>query len=177
VSYDTQFYLDETRVALESAQIVLPRIIEETGAMSIIDVGCGTGGWAVVAQGLGADVKGVDWGVPSHLRLVKAYVDHDLSNGYDCTGWDLAVCLEVAEHLPAEAAEPLVAGLAAAKAILFSAATPGQPGVGHIHCRPHAYWHGLFRAEGFEWTHVGGWFDEPVADFYRRNMFLYREVS
>jgi SAM-dependent methyltransferase len=178
MSYDFDFYVEESRVARESAQVVLPRILAETGAKTVADVGCGTGAWAATAEELGCQVVGVDHGVPRELLLIDNFQDCDLNReGFACLNTDLAICLEVAEHLDPRVAAFLIHGLSFARAVLFSAATPGQPGVGHIHCRPHAYWHGLFRAEGFEWTHVGGWFDEPVADFYRRNMFLYREVS
>ena len=177
MTYDLAFYAEETRVAAASAFVVMPEVLRLTNATSVIDIGCGTAAWAAEAARHGCEVKGVDWGVPESLRLIRAYVDHDLTGGYDCTGWDLAICLEVAEHLPASAAEPLVAGLAGATTILFSAATPGQPGVGHINCRSHDYWHTLFSTYGLAPTHVGAWFDEPVADFYRRNLHLYERAT
>ena len=174
MTYTEAFYAEEGRVARESALVVLPRILGETHARTVIDIGCCTGQWAAVASELGCEVRGVDWNVPGDLTVIDTYIDHDLSLGYSCAGWDLAVCLEVAEHLPAEASVRLVEGLADATAVLFSAATPGQPGVGHINCQPHDYWHALFADCGLEPTHVGNWFSDPVADFYRRNMFLYR---
>lgn len=173
MTYDLAFYQQETDIALTSARIVLPDILADTAATSVIDIGCGTGAWAHVAELAGCDVKGVDLAVPRDLLLIRAYTDHDLARGYDCTGWDLAICLEVAEHLPAEAAELLVAGLVGANNVLFSAATPGQPGVGHINCQPHEYWHDLFARYGHTYEWVGPRYREPVADFYIRNMFLY----
>lgn len=174
MTYGAEFYAEETRVAQESAAIVMPRILEETGARSVIDIGCGTGSWAQAATSLGVLSMGVDWNVPGDLVLIDTYLDQDLRHGYPCWGFDLAVCLEVAEHLPEDSADPLVTGLCQADTVLFSAATPGQPGVGHVNCQPHGYWHDLFAAEGFVPEFIGGWFDEPVADFYRRNLYLYR---
>jgi hypothetical protein len=47
--------------------------------------------------------------------------------------FDLALCLEVAEHLPAAAGDSLVRRLASVGArILFSAAIPGQGGRNHV---------------------------------------------
>ena len=176
MTYDLAFYEAETEVAYTSANLVLPVILQLTGAHTVIDIGCGTGAWAAVAADLGCEVRGVDKDVPVHLQLVPV-VDRDLTAGYDCTGWDLAICLEVAEHLEEEAGPPLIKGLAWAGAVLFSAATPGQPGIGHINCRPHDYWHDLFARHGYTPAHVGPLFTEPVASFYIRNMFLYRRTT
>lgn len=172
--YDDNFYALETEVAVKSAEVVLPWVLAETGAKSVIDIGCGTGGWAYVAKGLGCEVLGVDHQVPPDLQLLEEWIDHDLEQGYDCWEWDLAICLEVAEHLPEEASQHLIDGLAKAEAVLFSAATPGQPGVGHINCQPHDYWHLCFAQHDLYPTFIGGRFNEPVADFYRRNMYLYQ---
>ena len=173
MTYDLAFYELESQVARESAEVVLPWLFARHPQIwSVIDVGCGTGAWATQAGLLRRAAYGVDLGVPLDLTTC-IYVDHDLTGGYDCVA-DLAICLEVAEHLPAESAEPLVRGLAQAELVLFSAATPGQPGVGHINCQPHTYWHALFADHGMTPTYVGGEFTDPVADFYRRNMYLYQ---
>lgn len=175
--YDLDFYREEGRVALEAAQVVLPElrsylIENDYWPRSLIDVGCGVGSWVTVAQQLGLVAVGVDL-IPQNWRHTPHIIQHDLTNGFPCTNYDIAVCLEVAEHLPAHSAEPLVAGLARAGIVLFSAATPGQPGINHINCQPHDYWHAQFAQHGMTPTHIGPLFDEPVADFYRRNMFLY----
>lgn len=178
--YDIDFYREETRVAAESAVATLPIIFSLLPTTrTVIDIGCGTGAWIREAQRLGRAGIGVDHQIPDALRVIplKSYLDVDLTYGYPCSGFDLAICLEVAEHLPPESAVPLVNGLARAQAVLFSAATPGQPGVGHINCQPHDYWHGLFLTHGLQPTHVGPTLPEEVADFYRRNMFLYTRSS
>lgn len=173
VTYDREFYELEGKVARQSAEVVLPWLFETYPEIrTVVDVGCGTGEWAAQAVRHGAYSYGIDRDVPADLAAT--YIANlDLASEADFGACDLAICLEVAEHLPAEAAERLVKGLAASTLILFSAATPGQPGVGHINCQPHEYWHGLFAEHGFEWTHIGPTFGEPVADFYCRNMFLY----
>lgn len=171
--YDEAFYEAEDQVAAESAAHTLPQLLDLHHIQTVIDVGCGTGAWAWTAQQHGRSVVGVDHGVPPQIRRPITWIDCDLTNGYPCTGFDLAICLEVAEHLPAESADPLVNGLARARMILFSAATPGQPGVNHINCQDHTYWHERFLTHGFQWEHVGPQLPEQVADFYRRNMFLY----
>lgn len=171
--YDIAFYEAETSIALNSAAVVLPDLLSTYEIRSLIDIGCGTGGWAWTAQSLGVPSVGVDWDVPEGLMLPITFRDADLKGGYRCDGFDMAVCLEVAEHLPDTAAPGLVKGLCRARVVLFSAATPGQPGVGHINCQPHDYWHRLFAEDGFTASHIGPNYTDPVADFYIRNMHLY----
>lgn len=174
--YNDWFFEEEGAVARRSAEVVVPWLIDEVSPASVIDVGCGTGEWAAAAQAHGCDAYGVDGHVPEALLAINPahfrQVDLPCEIDEDC--WDLAICLELAEHLPAESAETLVAELAKAEAVLFSAATPGQPGIGHINCQPHEYWHELFAEHGKTPEFIGDKFTEPVADFYRRNMYLYR---
>jgi SAM-dependent methyltransferase len=177
MTYTPDFYTTEDEIAAASAALTLPPLFARyPSILSVIDVGCGTGAWAHTAQQHHRIAVGVDHHVPVELRRPITYVDCDLSNGYPCTGFDLAICLEVAEHLPAETAPALVNGLARARIILFSAATPGQPGVGHVNCQPHEYWHDQFLTYGFQWEHHGPTLPVEVADFYRRNMFIYERT-
>lgn len=177
MTYTDDFYLEEGRVARESAEIVLPRVLDEhvRAGSAIIDIGCGTGEWARFAWKQGWAAIGIDHGVPADDIYFPFYIDMDLT-GYipGCMGYGLAICLEVAEHLPESQAWYLVEALAQAEVVLFSAATPGQPGIGHINCQPHDYWHDLFAARGMTPTHIGPLFaGTAVADFYQRNMYLY----
>jgi hypothetical protein len=91
--------------------------------------------------------------------------------------FDLVVCLEVAEHLPAEHAERFAASLTElGDTILFSAAVPGQGGRNHINERWPSWWARLFARAGFEMIDVlraRFWHDERVSVWYRQNMFLY----
>ena len=65
--------------------------------------------------------------------------------------FDLAVCLEVAEHLPESRAAGLVADLTSmAPCVLFSAAVPGPTGTNHINSQYLPYWIELFKRHGYE---------------------------
>ena len=177
MTYSEDFYLEEGRVARESAGPVADWYMTSyPSTKTVIDVGCGTGEWARAFADRGCWVMGVDAYSPPELHVVGV-LPANLLFGYKCDGYDLAVCLEVAEHLPHFTAEFLVEGLAGAVRILFSAATPGQPGVDHINCQPHEYWHGLFADHKYTPTHVGPQFDGQIADFYVRNMYLYERPA
>ena len=176
--YDEAFFEDETKVAWASVKIVGPWVIDRLGGTldTVIDVGGGTGAWAAHFHVNGVTTLNIDQYAPPG-RGLGARLYADISNGIDCTGWDLAICLEVAEHLPSTSAEPLVAGLAKAGTVLWSAATPGQPGVGHIHCQPPEYWAALFAQHGMVGEYIGDQFGPPVADFYVRNLYLYAKAA
>jgi hypothetical protein len=87
---------------------------------------------------------------------------------------DLVVCLEVAEHLPPEAAPVLVDTLCRhGKRILFSAAPPGQGGTGHLNEQPPAYWAELFARHGYRYQDIVRHRLSPeVSPWYRHNTVL-----
>jgi SAM-dependent methyltransferase len=174
MSYDTAFYRVEEDTAVRSAAIVLPYVLRMTKARSVIDVGCGTGGWLASAHG--CEIRGVDNYDGPLLIDETDFTHEDISAGISCAGFDLAICLEVGEHLPESSAPALVAGLAEARYVLFSAAIPGQGGVQHINEQWGSWWADLFAAHGY----VGSsdlrwefWGERDVADWYRQNMLLF----
>lgn len=178
MTYSEAFFTAILDGSLRSARIVLPQIIAETGAASVIDVGCGTGAWLSVAKEEGCDIRGVDGYAPGDALLIdpSEFDRQDLTDGVGCAGFDLAMCLEVAEHLPETSAAQLVAGLCHARFVLFSPAIPGQGGVGHLNEQWGSWWEPLFAAHGFvgssdlRWRH---WADSDVENWYRQNMLMF----
>jgi hypothetical protein len=177
--YDDAFFVDVEATSVASARRVVPVAVAGWRPASVIDVGCGEGIWAAVFEAEGVPAVGVDGAyVRPERRLVDRYVAWDLREPLPALGrYDLAVCLEVAEHLPAASAGTLVAGLAGlADRILFSAAVPGQGGTDHINEQPHEYWIERFVAAGFQgdvaWREQFA-ADEDVAWWYRQNMIVF----
>jgi hypothetical protein len=125
-------------------------------------------------------VHGVDgFALDADLMIERDEFERlDLTDGYDCSGYDLAICLETGEHLPESAAVPLVAGLCGAPIVLFSGATPDQGGgPGHINEQPHEWWDALFAQHGYTGSdEIRRRFegDGRVAGFYQRNLTLYK---
>src|SRR5262249_55540494 len=93
--------------------------------------------------------------------------------------FDLALCLEVAEHLPAKSARALVESLAAAApVVLFSAALPGQGGTHHVNEQWPLYWERLFAENGMQKRDVLRpliWRNRSISDCYRQNIYLFKE--
>jgi hypothetical protein len=171
--------------SLNSAGVLIPIVLEYMTPSSVLDIGCKHGEWLSVFQRHGiADVQGLDrarWRAevlidPATFRVV------DLSKPFSIDRrFDLSVCVEVAEHLPESAAEPLVRELtAAAPVVLFSAALPGQGGHGHVNEQPHAFWDSLFAGRDFvkmDCLRPRIWQDARVAWWYRQNIFLYASAE
>ena len=91
--------------------------------------------------------------------------------------FDLAISLEVAEHLPASRANTFIEDLCMrAPAVMFSAAIPLQGGVGHLNERWPSWWAKLFAAHNFaaiDCIRPLIWSDNDVATWYRQNTVLF----
>jgi 2-polyprenyl-3-methyl-5-hydroxy-6-metoxy-1,4-benzoquinol methylase len=105
---------------------------------SFLDVGGGAGSWCAVAKGLGVQrVRLLDACPPAQVLpdlTQEEQVQVNLEAGIPDQGmFDLVICIEVIEHLSDEAAERLVKQITnSTNVVLFSAAIPGQGGIGHI---------------------------------------------
>lgn len=119
---------------------------------SVIDVGCGPGVYLVPFKPH-CRVLGVD-GAPEAGKALEPgeFVTADFRADWRPeSAFDLALCIEVGEHLPPDRADYLVDLLTTcADAVFFSAAQPGQGGTLHLNEQPKAYWLEKFRARGFD---------------------------
>jgi len=91
---------------------------------------------------------------------------------------DLALCLEVAEHLPEHVAKALVKLLCVySDTILFGAAIPNQGGTGHINEQWQTYWEKLFNENGFGAAEVQPDIrnNPEIEMWYKNNIVLYEK--
>jgi SAM-dependent methyltransferase len=124
------------------------------GARRLADVGAGSGAFAAEAQRHGHSVEACEFALGGRLYArwqgVRCY-------GFDLrrepparlgSGFDLVYCFEVAEHLPADLGDHLVRFLAQLSPVMvFTAAPPGQGGLGHVNEQPCEYWIERFERE------------------------------
>jgi SAM-dependent methyltransferase len=182
--YDDDFYRAIGGWAAQSAAAVVPIVDELVAPGSVVDVGCGTGAWlaAWIDHGV-ADVIGIDG---DHVPRSELALPADRFRPADLTrppvlerSFDLALCLEVAEHLDPDDGDALVAYLVSlAPVVLFSAAIPGQGGVDHVNEQWPGYWARRFARHGYRAADVVRpriWEDDAVAWFYRQNIVVYAE--
>ncbi len=179
--YSPKFYrqLDATR---DAAREILPIIIDLLKPASMVDVGCGAGHWLAAAAELGInDILGVDgeWALKTQLAIPREkFVAHDLRTPLKLgRKFDVALSLEVAEHLPESHAETLVETLCElAGRVVFSAAIPGQGGRHHVNEQWPGYWADLFRRCGYECCDVLRsriWDNPRVMWYYAQNCLIF----
>jgi 2-polyprenyl-3-methyl-5-hydroxy-6-metoxy-1,4-benzoquinol methylase len=115
--YDASFYSPEgPGDSLHSANVVVPLVNSMIQPESVVDVGCGSGVWLSVFREHG--VKRILAIEGSHvdanwLRIPRDCIKFiDLCRSFESQEtFDLALCLEVAEHLPAKSAQDLIQSL------------------------------------------------------------------
>jgi SAM-dependent methyltransferase len=184
--YNPKFYreLDATR---DSARIILPMIIDLMKIdllkpASIIDVGCGAGHWLAVAGELGLqDILGIDgeWALKTQLAIPREkFVEHDLRTPLMLgRKFDVALSLEVAEHLPESCAQAFVETLCGlADRVIFSAAIPGQGGRHHVNEQWPGYWAELFEKRGYDCHDILRpriWNNPQVMWYYAQNCLIF----
>jgi cyclopropane fatty-acyl-phospholipid synthase-like methyltransferase len=130
--YSKQYYQDTVEIpAAQSATVICGSIMEKFRPKSLIDVGCGTGALMKAFQKYGVKVRGLEYSdaalVFCHQRNLDV-VKFDLeTNKFEKEEhYDVAVSMEVAEHLPKKIADEYVGLLAKlSNVVVFTAATPG----------------------------------------------------
>jgi SAM-dependent methyltransferase len=184
--YDAAFYADQADGSLRSARVVAPIVNDLVKPTSVLDVGCGLGTWLAAFVELGiTDVLGIDGDYVNRAQLkipVERFRPVNLADP-PALGrtFDLAVCLEVAEHLPEKASAGLVALLTeSAPVVLFSAAIPEQGGTDHINERWPSFWRELFAQRDYvrlDPIRPRVWRDRRVEWWYQQNTFLFVKQS
>jgi len=183
--YPAGFYEDRRAHTVHAARRLLAALPPSLLRASVADIGCGTGTWLAAALADGAEtafgIEG-DWVTPAMLDDARiAFAPQDLEQRFSGPRVDLAMSLEVAEHLSPERAVSFVADLVAlAPAVLFSAALPGQGGVGHRNEQWQSWWAELFATHGYLAYDVIRpviWSDEDIPAWYRQNAVLYLDAT
>jgi Methyltransferase domain len=173
-----EYNSEQNTHTLTGASAALAHLLEGGAFHSLLDVGCGPGMWVSAAAKAGlTDVWGIDGNVPAQpLSPSVQFKSVNLTTAWNLgRRFDLAICLEVAEHLPEEFASHLVESLCShADAVYFSAAIPGQPGQHHVNCQWPDYWQTLFNKFGYACSDEIRWKiwnDDQIEPWYRQNLF------
>jgi SAM-dependent methyltransferase len=184
--YDPHYHDDKREPARRAAERILPIVLSLVDVESMVDVGCGPGSWLVAAQRLGIPrLTGVEgawaraWfddeaeGLRAY-ELVFANLEDELRLP---TSYDLAICIEVVEHLSPARGESFIADLCrCAPHVLLGAAIPGQQGPNHLNTRWLSYWATSFAAHRFRPIDVVReqvWNDDALLLPVRQNPVLF----
>lgn len=116
---------------------------------NVIDIGCNEG---LYLEGFsGCKVLGIDFDAHSLAKATVPVIRLDITKPLDLPRYDLAICLEVLEHIPSEDSDAVLDNICrASDTIVFTAAQPGAGGVGHINCQPKDHWRARFKDRGYE---------------------------
>ncbi len=178
--YGRKFFAGIQEGSYRSAIKIIPLLKALIQIRSVVDVGCGTGSWLKAFQENGVkDILGIDSNPTDVLEIpAGSFFQTDLSLPFGLERrFDLVVCLEVAEHLPANRADSLVENLTSlSPVILFSAAVPGQGGTHHVNEQWPEYWSEKFKLKGYlalDCLRMKIWTDPEVMWWYSQNTLLY----
>lgn len=183
--YPVDFYAQRRQHTAHAADRIFAALPPDLLTGRVADIGCGTGTFLAMALNWGAtEALGFEgsWVEPAMLDDPRiTFTPTDLEQPLQAPRVDLALCLEVAEHLSPARAAGFVADLVAmAPAVLFSAAIPGQGGVGHVNEQWQSFWATHFAGHGyraFDIIRPAIWSDDAVPAWYRQNAVLYLNVE
>ena len=180
--YSRYFFDSLQKGSRSSAEQLVPLLVDALHPKSVVDVGCGTGGWLSVFHQFGVDdILGIDGGhVPGNLLKIPKdkFLPLDLRTRFSLDRkFDLVISLEVAEHLPENSSGAFLDNLVQlGDVIVFSAAVPDQGGEGHLNEQWPEYWFEGFRRRGYEVSDCIRdliWLNADVEWWYAQNTFLF----
>lgn len=179
---DAKYIHDEKFHNFRAANEVVPFIINLLNPTSVVDVGCGLATWLKVFKDNDVlDILGIDGDYVDKKMLkidLKNFEELDLEKLYiSKRKFDLAISLEVAEHLNPSAADVFIETLTGlSNIIIFSAAIPYQGGQNHINEQKPSYWIEKFEKRGFELYDIlrpQFWNNSNIDSWYRQNILLF----
>lgn len=168
---------------LQSPDIIVPVIYDILKPKSVADVGCGIGTFLHAFKKCGVnEVMGFD-GPWADKNKLSQYIDLADFRVVDLNQpiitdkkFDLAISLEVAEHLTPESADNIVQSLVSlSKTIVFSAAIPYQGGQNHLNENYIGYWKEKFAKHDYivyDVLRFIFWNNKDVFWWYKQNMYL-----
>jgi SAM-dependent methyltransferase len=127
-------------------------IVAELAPRTVMDLGCGPGLLVAALRQRGVEAWGVDISEHAIAHAPSDASDFcrvgSISDALE-ENYDLIVCIEVIEHLPASYGDESVANMAKhANRVLFSSAPDDFKDPSHSNVRPTEHWVGLFAHHG-----------------------------
>ncbi|MDZ4861367.1 MAG: class I SAM-dependent methyltransferase [Candidatus Hydrogenedentes bacterium] len=174
--------------AAESAPTIAACILDDLAPQEVIDVGCGSGALLHALQQGGCEGLGLEYAEAGlnfcrqrELNVRKFDIERDQL--HETRSFDVAISMEVAEHLPPSSADRYVGLLTSlSDVVVFTAAMPAQGGTDHVNEQPREYWVGKFGSHDFsldqslsstwqvKWKESG-----KVQSWYYDNLMVFRK--
>lgn len=153
--YHKDYYKNLKEMSYQAGKVVLSDLYKIYKFKSVVDFGCGSGGWIKAAWDINNQIKvtGIDGNyIKEILDFDKAEIIYkNLEENIEIKKHDLAISLETAEHLSPDRAYSFVKNLCeAADVVFFSAAVDGHGGANHLNEQPQSYWINIFKENGYD---------------------------
>ncbi len=180
--YNKEYYKRLRDGSSASAETVVPELVRTYRPASVLDLGCGIGTWLHAFRQNGVDrIVGFDGAYVRKSQLLISDSEFrvvDLAKDFpEPIRVDLAISLEVAEHLHESRADMFVEFLTkCSDIVLFGAAIPMQGGADHFNEQWQSYWVEKFKSRNYAVsTEVRDhfWTDSDVKVWYRQNTLLF----
>lgn len=181
-TYNREFYEGLRINNGHSAKFLAEYLVRKLNFSSVIDIGCGNGDLLFSFFQMGVkNLKGIE-GNENYITEKNPF-SISISNLEEPIispiRYELAVCLEVAEHLEEKFADNLILTITSASdLVVFSAAIPGQGGTNHVNEQAPLYWATKFFERGYTLfldPRHEIWKRKDIAAYYRQNILVYRK--
>jgi 2-polyprenyl-3-methyl-5-hydroxy-6-metoxy-1,4-benzoquinol methylase len=183
MSVQTKYEHTSVMHNMTAPRIIIDKLLEIYKPQHVVDFGCGLGTFLKafkekgIQEVLGLDGTWVNRTLLSDFLEPDEFQEADLENKIVLNKkYDLAISLEVAEHLNKDSASIFIENLVnASDIILFSAAIPFQGGQNHVNEQWFAFWQAEFLKHDYVFNDVFRsylWNNEQVKWWYKQNMFL-----
>jgi len=141
---------------VRSAEIIADVLYDWLRPKRLVDLGAGCGVYGNRFAANGVEVVSID-GVspPSEHSYPVSIQTRDLTEPFENVWgrFDLALCLEVAEHIPEPLSEAFLDNVTSfSDRLVLSAAQPNQGGHHHVNERPKRYWVAMLAAKGWAYN-------------------------
>jgi SAM-dependent methyltransferase len=156
--YDEAFFAEwgrSNRAYVNSAKVIVDVLCDNFAPRRLIDLGCGCGVYSHFFKEKGVEVVCIDAVQPPEMHAFPVeIVQQDMTVLFENVwgDFDLALCLDVGEHIPEDLSEPFLKNITRfSDRLIMSCAPPGQGGHHHVNEQPKRYWIDKLKRHGFDY--------------------------
>jgi trans-aconitate methyltransferase len=181
----TDYYYEELKEShQEDYERFIDIIVDRFAPDSLVDFGCGPAKMLEESYKRGIQVLGLDInkaGFDETDLSDKMFKQADLTQYVQAGTFDIALCIEVLEHIPESSSDYIVDSLCdASPVVIVTAAPPDQGGTHHFNEQPKTYWENKFSERNYrrdkkDEQHISERLALPDNHYLVNNLMVYKE--